>query len=39
MSREANTIGAKATDVDISHKVIELKSELERMREQVQNIE
>jgi len=39
MSREANTIGAKAADVDISHKVIELKSELERMREQVQNIE
>jgi uncharacterized protein (TIGR00255 family) len=39
MSREANTIGSKATDVDIAHKVIELKSELERMREQVQNIE
>jgi uncharacterized protein (TIGR00255 family) len=39
MSREANTIGAKATDVDIAHKVIELKSELEKMREQVQNIE
>jgi uncharacterized protein (TIGR00255 family) len=39
MSREANTIGAKSTDVDISHKVIELKSELEKMREQVQNIE
>jgi len=39
MNREANTIGAKATDVDIAHKVIELKSELERMREQEQNIE
>jgi uncharacterized protein (TIGR00255 family) len=39
MSREANTIGAKATDVDISHQVIALKSELEKMREQVQNIE
>jgi uncharacterized protein (TIGR00255 family) len=39
MSREANTIGAKATDIDIAHMVIELKSELERMREQVQNIE
>jgi uncharacterized protein (TIGR00255 family) len=39
MFREANTIGAKATDVDISHTVIALKSELEKMREQVQNIE
>jgi len=39
MNRETNTIGAKATDVDIAHKVIELKGELERMREQVQNIE
>jgi len=39
MNRESNTIGAKASDVDIAHKVIELKSELERMREQVQNIE
>jgi uncharacterized protein (TIGR00255 family) len=39
MNREVNTIGAKATDVDIAHRVIELKGELERMREQVQNIE
>jgi uncharacterized protein (TIGR00255 family) len=39
MNRESNTIGAKASDVDIAHKVIELKGELERMREQVQNIE
>lgn len=39
MNREVNTIGAKATNVDIAHKVIELKGELERMREQVQNIE
>jgi len=39
MNREANTIGAKATDVDIAHKVIEIKGELEKMREQVQNIE
>lgn len=39
MNREANTIGAKATDADIAHKVIELKGELERMREQAQNIE
>jgi uncharacterized protein (TIGR00255 family) len=39
MNREVNTIGAKATDVDISQRVIALKGELERMREQVQNIE
>jgi uncharacterized protein (TIGR00255 family) len=39
MNREANTIGAKAVDADIAHKVIELKSELEKMREQAQNIE
>lgn len=39
MNRETNTIGAKATDVDIAHKVIEIKGELEKMREQVQNIE
>jgi uncharacterized protein (TIGR00255 family) len=39
MNREVNTIGAKATDVDIAHRVLELKGELERMREQVQNIE
>jgi uncharacterized protein (TIGR00255 family) len=39
MGREVNTIGAKSTDADIAHKVIELKGELERMREQVQNIE
>jgi uncharacterized protein (TIGR00255 family) len=39
MGRETNTIGAKSTDADIAHKVIELKGELERMREQVQNIE
>jgi uncharacterized protein (TIGR00255 family) len=39
MNREVNTIGAKATDVDIAQRVIALKGELERMREQVQNIE
>jgi uncharacterized protein (TIGR00255 family) len=39
MNREVNTIGSKATDADIAHKVIELKGELERMREQAQNIE
>ncbi len=39
MGREANTIGAKAFDAGISHEVILLKAELERLREQVQNIE
>lgn len=39
MNREATTIAAKAKDAVISHIIVELKSELERMREQVQNIE
>jgi uncharacterized protein (TIGR00255 family) len=39
MGREVNTIGSKASDGDISTEVVELKSELEKIREQVQNIE
>jgi uncharacterized protein (TIGR00255 family) len=39
MHREVNTIGSKSNDTVIAHSVVELKSELERMREQVQNIE
>jgi len=39
MNREANTIGSKANDVDIQHAVIVIKEELERLREQVQNVE
>ncbi|HSO37585.1 MAG TPA: YicC/YloC family endoribonuclease [Labilithrix sp.] len=39
MAREANTIGAKSQDAGIAHSVVELKAEIERMREQVQNIE
>ncbi len=39
MNREANTIGAKAADSEISRKVIFLKEEIEKLREQVQNIE
>lgn len=39
MAREANTIGAKSQDVAIAHAVVDLKAEIERMREQVQNIE
>jgi uncharacterized protein (TIGR00255 family) len=37
--REANTIGSKGNDSPIAHQVVELKTEIERMREQVQNIE
>ena len=39
MAREANTVGAKSQDVAIAHAVVELKAEIERMREQVQNVE
>jgi uncharacterized protein (TIGR00255 family) len=39
VAREANTIGAKSQDADLGHLVVELKSEIERMREQVQNVE
>ena len=39
MNREANTISAKASDALISHHVIGLKMELEKVREQVQNVE
>ncbi|MBM4284684.1 MAG: YicC family protein [Deltaproteobacteria bacterium] len=37
--REANTIGAKAGDLDVSQAVLDIKGALERLREQVQNIE
>ncbi len=37
--REVNTVSAKANDVLISQKVVEIKAELEKMREQIQNIE
>jgi uncharacterized protein (TIGR00255 family) len=39
MGREANTIGSKANDLAISKAVIELKNELERVREQMANVE
>ncbi|HEX9652084.1 MAG TPA: YicC/YloC family endoribonuclease [bacterium] len=39
MHREANTIGAKANDAEIAHRVVEIKEEVEKLREQVQNIE
>jgi uncharacterized protein (TIGR00255 family) len=37
--REANTMGSKSADIDITKAVISIKSDLERIREQVQNIE
>ncbi|MCM3569121.1 YicC/YloC family endoribonuclease [Neobacillus mesonae] len=39
MNREANTIGSKANDSNIAKKVVEMKSLLEKLKEQVQNIE
>ncbi len=39
MNREINTIGSKANDAEISKRVVEVKSTLEKIREQVQNIE
>jgi len=39
MNREVNTIGSKANDAEIAGYVVELKAELEKIREQVQNIE
>ena len=38
-NRESNTIGSKAQDVEITRIVVELKSEIEKIREQIQNIE
>ncbi len=39
IGREANTIGSKCQDAALAHLVVDLKTELERMREQVQNVE
>ena len=39
VNREANTIGSKCNDVAIARKVVDLKAEVEKIREQVQNIE
>lgn len=39
MHREANTMSAKCSLVDISHRIVTIKEEIERMREQIQNIE
>ena len=39
MNREVNTIGSKASDIEITQIVVDLKSEIEKIREQIQNIE
>ena len=39
MNREANTIGSKANDVEMARIVVDIKSEIEKIREQIQNIE
>ena len=39
MNREANTIGSKATDSKIAYMVVDIKAEIEKIREQIQNIE
>ncbi len=38
-NRESNTIGSKAQDIEVTKTVVELKSEIEKIREQIQNIE
>ena len=37
--REANTVGSKASDAPVAHEIVDLKAEIERLREQVQNVE
>ena len=39
MNREANTIGSKCNDAEVAAYVVELKSIIEKIREQIQNIE
>jgi len=39
MNREANTIGSKANDIEITNLMLQTKAEIEKIREQVQNIE
>lgn len=38
-NREANTIGSKCSDIDIARQVVDIKAEIEKIREQIQNIE
>lgn len=39
MNREANTIGSKVSDAELAHKVVDIKVEIEKIREQIQNLE
>ena len=39
MNREANTIGSKANDVEIARHIVEIKASIDRIKEQVQNVE
>lgn len=39
MNREANTIGSKVADAELAHMVVDIKAEIEKIREQIQNIE
>ena len=39
MNREVNTMGSKGSDLSVVDRVVRLKSELEKVREQIQNIE
>ncbi|RLB01739.1 MAG: hypothetical protein DRG55_04555, partial [Deltaproteobacteria bacterium] len=39
MNRETNTIGSKANDLEIVQRVLAIKEEIEKLREQVQNVE
>ena len=39
MNREVNTIGSKCADAEIAHRIVDAKNELEKIREQIQNLE
>ncbi len=39
INREANTIGSKSQDVQLARTVVDIKAEIEKIREQIQNIE
>ena len=38
-NREANTIGSKCNDIEIARRVVDIKAEIEKIREQIQNLE
>jgi uncharacterized protein (TIGR00255 family) len=39
MNREANTTGSKSQDIEITNAVVDIKAEIEKIREQIQNLE